>query len=322
MLKRNFAAERSERQDHDLADPPPLLREALGKLVSVARFGSNPGGLRMHFLPPQQRTAAAALVIALHGEGQNAAEFAAGTGWADLAEHHGFALLLPEQSSVNNANHSFNWYEPADSRRERGEAKSIRQMIDAVMALSRIDPQRIFINGFAAGGGMASVMLACYPELFNAGAIIAGLPHGAATNADQAREYASRPRVRPAREWGYLVRSASTHKEPWPRISVWHGSADATVHPANSGEILKQWTELHGLPLYPSEARIAEGHEHRVWREAGGKVLVEQHLLTGMGHGIPVTGDTEKRGGPTGRAIRASISATEEILRFWDVGAA
>ena len=48
--------------------------------------------------------------------------------------------------------------------------------------------RRVFITGLSAGGAMTSVMLACYPEVFAGGAIIAGLPYGAATNVQQAFE--------------------------------------------------------------------------------------------------------------------------------------
>ena len=50
---------------------------------------------------------------------------------------------------------------------------------------------------------------------------------------------------RPAAELGDLVRNASNHKGPWPKLSVWHGSADRTVNPANADEIVKQWLDLH-----------------------------------------------------------------------------
>ena len=67
---------------------------------------------------------------------------------------------------------------------------------------------------------MTSVMLACYPEVFAAGAIIAGLPYGAATNVQQAFESMFQSPARSASEWGDLVRRAAPHNGPWPRISV------------------------------------------------------------------------------------------------------
>lgn len=32
---------------------------------------------------------------------------------------------------------------------------------------------------------------------------------------------------------------------------MWHGSADRTVNPGNADEIVKQWLDVHGLPLAP-----------------------------------------------------------------------
>ncbi|KAK0358066.1 hypothetical protein LTR94_036853, partial [Friedmanniomyces endolithicus] len=94
-------------------------------------------------------------------------------------------------------------------------------------------------------------MLAIYPELFSAGAVIAGLPFGIAGNVREALGGMMSSSPRPARELGDLVRGASSHRGPWPKLSVWHGSADRTVHPGNAGEIVKQWLDLHGLEEAP-----------------------------------------------------------------------
>src|SRR6185312_13986051 len=101
---------------------------------------------------------------------------------------YGFALLLPEQQRTNNPNGCFNWFLPEHSRRDQGEALSIRQMIAKSVRDFGIDRQRIFVTGLSAGGAMTSIMLACYPDVFAGGAIIAGLPYGAATNVQQAFE--------------------------------------------------------------------------------------------------------------------------------------
>ena len=76
-------------------------------------------------LPPR-----APLVVVLHGCTQTAGGYDAGTGWSTLAERFGFALLLPEQKRANNPNTCFTWFSPGDTTRDRGEALSIRQMIE------------------------------------------------------------------------------------------------------------------------------------------------------------------------------------------------
>ena len=105
---------------------------------------------------------------------------------------------------------------------------------------------------------MSSVMLATYPDVFAGGAIVAGLPYGAANNVQQAFEnmFACPPRA--ARVWGDLVRRASPHKGPWPRVSVWHGGADAYVPPSNS------------IRMYEALAKAG--------------VFVDLHIVAGVAH--------------------------------------
>src|SRR5215469_6373208 len=229
------------------------------RLREIVGFGSNPGNLRMFVYRPPTLADNPALVVVLHGCTQTAAGYDIGAGWSTLADRYGFALLLPEQQRSNNPNGCFNWFQPAHSRRNQGEPLSIRQMIEKCVVDFGIDRRRIFVTELSAGGAMTSVMLACYPEVFAGGAIVAGLPYGAANNVQQAYESMFRSPSRPAREWGNLVRKASSHPGPWPRVSIWHGNADKTVIPSNAVEILKQWTDLHGLSMSPSVKTRIDG---------------------------------------------------------------
>ena len=98
-------------------------------------FGSNPGKLRMFTYRPKVLADPAALVVVLHGCTQTAAGYNEGAGWSTLADRYGFALLLPEQQRANNPNGCFNWFLPEHSRRDQGEALSIRQMIEKSVQL-------------------------------------------------------------------------------------------------------------------------------------------------------------------------------------------
>jgi poly(3-hydroxybutyrate) depolymerase len=182
----------------------------------------------------------------------------------------------------------------------------------------------VFITGLSAGGAMTSVMLACYPEVFAAGAIIAGLPYGAASNVQEAFESMFQSPVRAASEWGDRVRAASPHSGPWPRISVWHGGADKTVIPANAREILKQWTELHGLPIAPAHEVIVDGYPRQVWRNQAGDEVIESYTITHMAHGTPLaTGAADDACGVAGPfLIEAGISSSYHIARFFGLTAA
>lgn len=260
-----------------------------------------------------------ALVVVLHGCGQTAASYDLGAGWSTLADRYGFALLLPQQQVSNNPNNGFNWFLPADIERGRGEALSIRQMIETMIAAHEIDRTRVFITGLSAGGAMTGVMLAAYPELFAAGAVIAGLPFGTAMNLNEAFESMLRVRARSAREWGDLVRAASPHRGPWPRISVWHGGADEVVIPQNADHIVKQWIDVHGLDHAPKLTEMVDGCLHQVWRHHVGQDIVEFYKVPNMGHGTPLaTGDSDKHCGiPGAFLLDVGISSSHHIAKFW-----
>jgi poly(hydroxyalkanoate) depolymerase family esterase len=288
-------------------------------LVETTGFGSNPGRLRMLSFVPGHLQPPPALVVVLHGCGQTAAGYDLGAGWSTLAKRYGFALLMPEQQPSNNAQACFNWFNPEDTVRGSGEACSIRQMIARMVGDYKIDQRRIFVTGLSAGGAMTSVMLATYPEVFAGGAVIAGLPFGVASNVREALNGMFQSPSRPAGELGDLVRDASQHKGPWPKISVWHGSADRTVNPANANEIVKQWLDVHQLPPTPMSEGTVDGYPRQIWWNADGETIVESYTITDMAHGTPLgTADNDERYGAQGAfLIEAGISSSYHIASFF-----
>jgi poly(hydroxyalkanoate) depolymerase family esterase len=296
-----------------------LLRGSRGPLVETEGFGTNPGNLRMFSFVPEDLRPQPALVVVLHGCGQTAAGYDLGTGWSTLAEHYGFALLMPEQQATNNIHGCFNWFNPEDTKRGHGEAQSIKQMIARMVADHKIDKHRIFVTGLSAGGAMTSVMLATYPETFAAGAIIAGLPYGVATNVREALNGMMQSRSRPPGELGNLVRTASKHRGPWPKVSIWHGSADRTVNPANADEIIKQWLDVHQLPSDPMSEGMVDGYPHQVWWNTDGETVIESYTITDMAHGTPLgKAENDERYGKVGAfLIEAGISSSYHIANFF-----
>lgn len=289
-----------------------------GRLTPLVSFGSNPGALRGYVYIPASLAPNAALVVVLHGCTQSASGYDAGAGWSEMAERHGFALLFPEQQRQNNPNLCFNWFSPADNQRNVGEALSVRQMIAAVTAAQQIDPARIFVTGLSAGGAMTSVMLATYPEVFAGGAIIAGLPFGCASTVPEAFDRMRGHGMPGGAALSGLVRSASTHRGPWPTISIWHGTADATVSYNNAQAIVDQWRDLHGVTSNGYEEHVVSGHARRVWADASGREVIEEYTIRGMGHGTPVDTLCDDGCGASGAyMLEANISSTLHICHFW-----
>ncbi|MEO6041954.1 MAG: PHB depolymerase family esterase [Croceibacterium sp.] len=309
-----------------IGNPRPGPRGGLGqfpdpaapaRLTAVGDFGGNPGDLTAWCYAGDQLPRHRALVVVLHGCAQTAEGYDRGSGWSLLAEQDGFVVLYPEQRRPNNANGCFSWFLKADTTRDAGEAASIRRMIDAVVRRHDVDPERIFVTGLSAGGAMASAMLAAYPEVFAGGAIIAGLPYGTARNVPEAIARMRGDGGPPANELGGLVRAASAHRGSWPKISVWHGTADATVHPGNGQLIVEQWRPLHGVTLSDRPV-TARGHVHTVWRNPDGEAVIEHHALAGLGHGTPLsTRGAEALGQAGPFMLEAGVSSTREIARSW-----
>jgi poly(3-hydroxybutyrate) depolymerase len=166
---------------------------------------------------------------------------------------------------------------------------------------------------------MTTVMLATYPDVFAAGAIIAGLPFGIATNLREALNGMMQPPMRPANELGDLVRKATKHKGPWPKVSVWHGSADRTVNPGNADEIVKQWLDVHGLPQPPMSTTVVDGYPRDIWWDADGETIVESYTITNMAHGTPLgmAANDERYGEAGAFLIEAGISSSYHIANFF-----
>lgn len=298
-----------------------------GPLTEVTAFGANPGNLKMFTYRPAGLGPSRPLVVALHGCKQQASNYDDEPGWIMLADRYRFALLLPEQQLINNASNCFNWFLSGNNERDKGEALSIRQMIDKIKTDANIDPHQVYVTGLSAGGGMTAVMLAAYPELFAGGAIIAGTPYKCANTGVEALtqcgvsvsgELVPMKDLTPA-QWGNLVRHASAYTGPFPRVSIWQGTGDTTVNPQDQKELLEQWTNVLGIDQTADTEDTINGNAHKLYKDSGGKTLVETVLITGMGHGTPIdpgTGATQC-GKPAPFILDVGVCSSYYIVKFW-----
>jgi poly(hydroxyalkanoate) depolymerase family esterase len=291
-----------------------------GEFKEVTSFGSNPGSLNMYKFVPDNMPENAPLVVSLHGCKQSATIYS-DSGWKEVAEHFKFYVLLPEQTSGNNMNSCFNWFEPADTKRDHGESKSIRSMIDTMLSSHSIDRGRIFVEGLSAGGYMAAIMLASYPDLFKGGAINAGGPSYCASNLLDAFSCMGGVEHSPE-SWGRLVRKQgySGYTGPWPKVSIWHGTEDGTVSPVNQRGLVDQWTNVHGIDREVDKADTVRGYPHKEYHDDQGNVMVETYSITGMGHATPIDAgfaETDGCGRASSYIKDENICSVYYMARFW-----
>jgi poly(hydroxyalkanoate) depolymerase family esterase len=288
---------------------------------AVAEFGPNPGNLGMFACIPRAAAKPSPLVVALHGCQQTAREFDLTTGWSALGRKNGFAVLFPEQRCGNNPQNCFNWFIEKHIRRNEGEIASIRSMIETLLHDHKLDRGRVYVTGLSAGGAMACALLASYPDLFAAGAIIAGLPYGAAIGPIGAMKAMAFGPEHSARELGNLVRRAAPRQRRWPKVSIWHGSRDDVVAPAKASALVRQWLDIHRLDEAGVVLDEVDGQLRRTWRDATGTVLVEHYDIDGMAHGVPMNAMIPLRPEAFAApfALDARISSTLRIAKSWEL---
>ena len=251
------------------------------------------------YIPPAASSQARPLVVMLHGCTQNPDDFALGTGMNEAALKHGFFVLYPAQAQSANPSRCWNWFKHNHQKRGRGEPAILAGMTREVMKQHNIDPQRVYVAGLSAGGAMAAILGAAYPELFAAVGVHSGLPAGSAINVQQALSV--------MKSGG----SASSPAAQAPPTIVFHGDQDSTVHPVNGEHVAaaSAGTAAHEL----EQARSPNGRHYtrRIYREAGGRVQAEHWAVHGAGHawsGGSARGSYTDASGP---------DATQEMLRFF-----
>jgi poly(hydroxyalkanoate) depolymerase family esterase len=247
------------------------------------------------------------LVVALHGCTETADVYRQLSGWDAEAQSKGFIVLLPQQSSSRNSTDCWNWFQQADMQRGSGEPSIIDGMVNAVESQYSVDTHRVYVAGFSAGGAMANVMAATYPDVFAAvgvgsgceynGLPCTGAPGPAATQTGQE-----------------AYQAMGGHARVMPAI-VFQGDADDIVAPANAPLIVQEWQvtdnyveDGQASGVIPTSAASTVnsnspgGRSYTVttYDDAHGNDLIDYWLIHGMNHAWSGGSSTEQYADPSG----------------------
>lgn len=276
-----------------------------------AQFGldtfSCPAGSRTYrtYIPASAAAGVTGVIMMLHGCTQTPEDFATGTGMNALAEQHRFVVVYPAQSRGENAQSCWNWFSRGDQRRGKGEPAILAGIASSIAKEHGITRDQTFVAGLSAGAAMAVILGETYDDAFAAVGAHSGLPTGAAK--DVASAFAAM--AGSALDEGTQPRSAST-----TRTIVFHGTADATVHPSNGDAIARRAVDLNVRQSIEttSNGDVAGRRFTRiVSSDVQGKPIVEHWAIEGQGHawsgGQPAGSYTDAKG----------PNASAEMIRFF-----
>jgi poly(hydroxyalkanoate) depolymerase family esterase len=252
----------------------------------VERSYSNDAGTRSYklYVPSGYTGQAVPLIVMLHGCTQDPDDFATGTRMNELAEEHTFLVAYPAQAGSANMQKCWNWFQAADQQRGRGEPSIIAGITSKVATDYEVAEDRVYVAGMSAGGAMAAILGATYPDLYAAVGVHSGLAPGAANDLSSA--------FTAMRQGGPIVAHKDVpggeKREILPTI-IFHGDGDTTVHPRNGDRLLAHLSvgrDGSSLRVSTRRGRMRDGYEYTrfTYHDAEGRDLVERWSVHGLGH--------------------------------------
>jgi poly(hydroxyalkanoate) depolymerase family esterase len=240
--------------------------------LSSGSYTNSAGTLNYELYVPSNYPTGTAmpLVVALHGCSQTADSYRLLSGWDTFGQHNGFIVLFPQQSRARNSLLCWNWFKPADTQRGSGEPAIIAGMVgmvtSAVKPLYTVDTNSVYVAGFSAGGAMANVMGATYPDMFAAVGSGSGCEYDGYNNGSGCPGSPGPA----ATTTGYQAYKAmGSYALVIPAI-VFQGDADTVVDPANAPLIVQQWQVTDQYVLGPT-CQIPTAGQSANYTSAGGQ---------------------------------------------------
>jgi poly(hydroxyalkanoate) depolymerase family esterase len=294
----------------------PAQAASLPGQLTTGSYSNGAGTLSYQMYVPStyKPGTAVPLVVALHGCTETADVYRQLSGWDAEAQSKNFIVLFPQQSSSRNYQSCWNWFQQADMQRGSGEPSMIDGMVSSVEQKYAIDHQRVYVAGFSAGGAMANVMAATYPDVFAA----VGVGSGCEYNGLPCVGYQGPPATTTGQE---AYQAMGSHARVMPAI-VFQGDSDNIVAPANAPLIVKEWqvtddyaltgSAIGSMPTSPfsvSNGVSSGGQSYTVTKygDEHGNDLIDYWLVHGMNHAWSGGSSSEMYADPSGPSETAAM---------------
>jgi acetylxylan esterase len=259
---------------------PVALPAPAATLRQVTSFGPDPAGLRMYlYVPPRVRPHPAVVVVMHYCTGSGPAMFAR-TEFATLADRYGFIVIYP---SAPRPGHCFDLSSLTHDSRY-SDPGVIVTMVHWAERHLHADPHRVFATGISSGAEMTAVLLGDYPDVFQAGSVMSGVPFGCFATSEGPAACMHGTITLTAERWGDIVRTADPrYHGPRPRIQLWHGTADKTLYYPNFRDEVEQWVNVSNAALAHT-SHPKPGWTHSVYVDRSGRVAVDTYSVAGEDH--------------------------------------
>ncbi|KAI5784732.1 PHB depolymerase family esterase [Geopyxis carbonaria] len=264
----------------------------LAALVEVTNFGSNPGGAKMYISVPSNLAAKPAIVLALHGCSGTGPYYSLSTDYSALSETHGFITIFP--SATQTSEHCWDVATTASNTHGGGsDSLSLVNMVQYALTKYGGDPARVFVTGTSSGAMMANLLAGTYPDVFAAGVAYSGLPCSCLLGSPGSGPSSADPACangqvkKSPQEWAAVVEKCYPgYAGEYPKMMIWHGTADGLVNYANLGETLKQWAGVHGVEFAANQTGTPQSGYTKMVHGDGTKLV--GFSASGVGHTVPV----------------------------------
>jgi poly(hydroxyalkanoate) depolymerase family esterase len=265
-------------------------------LTQVTNFGNNPSNLNMFIYVPNNVQSHPALLVAVHYCGGTASALFNGYfhDYVTAADTYGFIIVFPE---ATRSGQCFDVYSPQALTRGGGsDPVGIMSMVSYTRSKYNVDANRIFVSGVSSGAMMTNVLAAEYPDVFKAASAFMGVPATCFATGSSTVTWstacANGTITMTAAQWGAAARNMFPgYGGSYPRMQLWHGTADGTLNYHNFGEEIKQWTNLNGVSQTPvmTDSPVS-GWTRTRYGNNSSQPPVEGISVAGAGHQLPESG--------------------------------